>query len=304
MYNKNLKQAYLEFKNDEDNNTILSVFNSLKLIEEEHDQDIMNIPMEIIGEFLLKKSPMTYSSFKVKMFIIQAYKEWGLKNGLISHGEAPFVATKIVNKEYRDLYNKYNRLKIFRSPLELKNVLDIVTHNIFTDGITIDDILRVYIELVYQGLTEEEISQIKLEDLLIAKDSIAIKINDRIIMIYTEFVSDIKKIYTHRIYIRRYNFTNTYESINSNYLVNTNNNLTNKELKKLIRTALRNRSKFIPGDYNLKIKDIYIAGVLYNLLQTKKIEDIKRSELVKLCYQESNPNPNKRDRVYSILENW
>ena len=298
MYNEEIKQAYLNYISDNvvRVNSSLHVFKYLEDFEHANDEDLYDMPYDIILSELSKVSRISsFATFRVHYYTIRNYKTWALLNGYVADNAKGFVDEKI---DLKQLFLDNYHLTLYKSPAELANYLHdkLRSRSDNKDVVTIDQIATVYVMLVYQGLEPEQALKVKISDVIITDNNVAIITEDKAVIVYPEFEDDIKVVSSVRYYLREYANIKEVVQLNDNLIDNgTNNDI--KQIRGNFASLLSSRQT------SLKIKDVFYMGRLYDYYRTHN-DDLKKQKVLEYCFNGKKLTKMKREQFYRFIELW
>ena len=297
MYNEKIKQQYLDYLNTTNNKNAIAripkVFNELELLEIEYDEDLFVIPKSIIAEYLAinAKSLTTMTN---KMTLINRYKEWANNNGLIPDDYKAFAFEKC---NLSETFYKYNTTQIFRTPSELRRMLDENFPTRRKDSITLDELASAYLMLIYQGFKDDEVFAINVENVIVKSKSVIISMPDKDIAVYDEFKMLLSRVYQIRNYMCLSNNDLGIKTMGDRFIDN-GRGLSNKQIKIDIDRNINRKIKHI----NCRISDIYLMGMVFR----KKIETNDNFDVTELLieYCGSKYKEAAESKLKNILKKW
>lgn len=298
MYNEQIKQKYLSYldKDHVKKQSSLHIFKYLADYEYSNNEDLYNIPYDSALQELLRVSRISsFSTFRVHYYTIKNYKTWALLNGFVSEHAKSFVDEAVDLKEL--FLNNYH-LKLYKTPAALADHLHKKLNKRSDNDkvITIDQIGTAYVMLIYQGVHPDKIFDIKLKDVIITNNNIAIITDNKAIIVYHDFENDIKEVSTIRNYIREYANIKEMIDLGDRLIDNgTNNNIA--QMRGNFASLLSSRH------VQIKMKDVYYMGRLYDFYQNHGV-DAKKQKILEWCFNGDTLTKTRREQFYRFIELW
>lgn len=292
MYNELIKKKYLEIQ-DSDFVNVASLFNQVEKLEKQEDNDIFNIPTDEILKYIMEQGQITsLQTLRKKYEMIKKYKQWAIISNYIDK-DLKYFDPKI---NVAELFVKYNKTAVFKSPKQLRDELSKYLSNTSTEGISSDELCLLYMYLLYQGFTKYEICELKLSDIISSNNYVLIK-NSRIaVKVYDEFKPLLDKVCKNRIYAKMSIYDNSSVKMNE-LLISLGDFPPERALYKIPRIISR---KVLPN-IKFRVDDLFIMGRVYEgKLFNKTLNEIYRD------IEESIPG-NKvqfKKRMKLIYDNW
>jgi len=86
MYNEVVKKQFIENLSSESAiQNYHTLFSQVESLEIEHDEDIYNLPLDIIAKYIMENTTVScINSLKTKMGRVNTYKRWALVENLIN----------------------------------------------------------------------------------------------------------------------------------------------------------------------------------------------------------------------------
>lgn len=303
MYNRETKNLYLETLDTDARKRFNTIFNYLEQLETLHNEDIYDMPYEVILAYLMQHgSYSNYSSIYDRYTSIKQYKTWALLNNYIADDAKAYVDEKC---NLKPIYIQYCKVPIFKYPAELEFYLKkrLYSRNL-PDGstannvVTIDELTAALCMLVYNGFTADEALRLKVENVHIAKTDVAIITDNKIVQIYEEFKSAVLKVVKNRQYWkvsgRQSEIIDLSDDIFDNGVSDTITKLRNSYLRVMYHR-----------DVDLKFTDLFYIGKLYDYFSHHDPRQrYKRLDIIDYCFPDQRPTHRKREQFYRILELW
>lgn len=294
MYNERIKQKYIDgIVDDVLRKGVIRDFKTSEPLENRFREDLFCIPSEEIAKQFAKECK-SFTTFKNKMSRINRYKEWANNNGIIPENYRGFVYEHC---NLMQIYSEHSISVIFHTPMELIQMLNECFPMRHEDGVTLDELTSAYLMLLYQGLRENEVVNIKTADITIKKQSIVISTPDKDILVYDEFQELIRKIYYNRHYINLSIGKHDTVMMSDRFIDNGRG----LESKKLIVSLNKNVSRKTMH-LKYKISDIYLMGMIFKKKMTTG-DSFKREDVLHECYGENFTETN-RIKLYDIIRRW
>ena len=153
--------------------------------------------------------------------------------------------------------------------------------------------------LIYQGLTPDEVLNIKVRDIVFTNNNMVVITSDKAIIIYPEFAEDIAVVAKRRSYLHE--FANIKEIIElGDLLIDNGRNNTLRQKRANYASILSSRQA------RIKIKDVYYMGKLYDFAQHHEndISNYNKKEIFQWCFNGNQMTKTKREQFYRFVELW
>jgi len=302
MYNEVVKKQFIENLSSESAiQNYHTLFSQVESLEIEHDEDIYNLPLDIIAKYIMENTTVScINSLKTKMGRVNTYKRWALVENLINEDVRYFENDR---KLIAETFERYSKTYLFSSPADLKMQIDKYLNQKNDMGVTTDELSAAYLMLLFQGFSQEEIFQIKLDNIKLTKSYMAIMNEDKIISIHKEFIDLLSKIYTQRTYIGNKKKQQICNKMSDRYIddgFDYNDHYMKVKILKKISTKMKKELAF-------NTNDVYLMGRIYDFklhYPYEKLTPTAWKELYFNCYNSMIIEPmriNKLRKMYKAL---
>lgn len=335
MYMENNKIIYLETLKSKSGaklanyETVKKLFELVEPEESKLQMDICNINPNRYGYILIKSmsnASYKFTDFYKKMNILLKYRNFCWVKGLIDPEKFYENNSKDCNylNDLRSLYLVFRKLVLeernnaqIETPMKLYNLLHnelysqidnynyLTQHDeeIYKNTISYEDIVILYLMLFYHGLNNEQISELKFENVLsITKNQARILFNNKIYVLNGEFCTILEK----RLNVEIVDKRGYFYDLHKEYLFAFESDKTKSEIKKRIELLYfkydRDKNKIT----NLRFptnKEIRFNGILYQMcINSKGHRKMSTRETIDLYNAMSGENVKNKAFVIEIEE--
>lgn len=316
MYNEEIKQRFIEDYSENDTTKVNTrrIFSSIAKFEKKCNKDVYQIDYTIIAKNIFNYTRISsYRTYYQYISTIKMYKQWCMMNDTFP-GTEYFPLKTLSDLELKKYYSEYMDENVFRSFAELHKYVDpIFEIDINKEYIQKQEYFKLMLLLLYHGIHEKDIFQLKTSNIIIKKNGVFVEYKDRLLQIIDEETERLLIRRTkHGIYeVDRGRWTEYIDL--TDYIFNFGGEdieYNKNQVRHEMARAITAYNKKTGENKKIKIFNIYVNGAMRYIKEDEKVNSykIKIKELYKwfeeFGYPDDISTPGKKKIIKETYKVW
>lgn len=271
FYNPEIKQKFLNEKDETVRGTYKRLFATLKQDEERYNSDFCDFNYDTLMNVLSNRLSRGRSSKNTQLSLLRNYVAWCIAERIKKSDENPIKSLRTIDIDS----SVQIRRQFLRDPEHLQKILNTVLKS-ETDEDANGVMYRMSCWLLYEGFTEDEVLELRESNVDFGNKTLTSPSGDRVIAVSDTLIKLIKQAIDLEYTVRQnpHGGVNEYELEDSDRLFRKIKRKDSTRSKQPLRVKLsRLRNKYASDTYesiSLASNRIWLSGLFYRLYQKEK----------------------------------